>query len=225
MYNGNPPGRGPHAVNWNRDLIWKMRTDLKYQWKLFEEEIPTIFEKLMQRLKNNLDKLELHLGGLDPKSVEGTRVHTQDFEHMYSRIQREFENGVRSIHGRASESDSQSYVVQEMIPTYDAASEISGPEKATQQRTIIQGKIKDGTLFDGILRHLISDMEEQFETFHKVKDFLYETVDSVRENFDMIMSDAEEKQKAEERLKKQLADEVQQLLGKYQEIRFSMLKF
>ncbi|EED13877.1 hypothetical protein TSTA_101170 [Talaromyces stipitatus ATCC 10500] len=84
---------------------------------------------------------------------------------------------------------------------------------------MIQRKIKDGTLFESISDHLTSDMEDKFESFCKnVQDSLYKP-------FHMIIPDAQEKQKAEERFKEQLAEEVWRLKAKYLEIRFSMSKF
>lgn len=41
-------------VDWNSLIIWKMRVDLGYQWGIVEEEIPTVFEKLIENLSREL---------------------------------------------------------------------------------------------------------------------------------------------------------------------------
>lgn len=48
-------------MSWNGELIWKMRSELGFQWDMFEEEIPTIFEGLLQRLEERLKEVESYL--------------------------------------------------------------------------------------------------------------------------------------------------------------------
>jgi len=50
-------------VNWNAELIWKMRMELAYQWDLLEDDIPTAFETLLQSVKGQLLALKSHLEG------------------------------------------------------------------------------------------------------------------------------------------------------------------
>jgi hypothetical protein len=35
-------------------MLWKMRMELELQWDLLEEEIPTVFEEFLGRVKNEL---------------------------------------------------------------------------------------------------------------------------------------------------------------------------
>lgn len=58
--------RGP--VNWNRELIWKMRTELEYQWDLLEETILTSFEDLLDTVKRHFREVEslLESMSIDP---------------------------------------------------------------------------------------------------------------------------------------------------------------
>jgi hypothetical protein len=51
------------SVNWNAELIWKMRSELGIQWDLLQEEIPTVFETLLQSLSTCLTKLQSQLRG------------------------------------------------------------------------------------------------------------------------------------------------------------------
>jgi hypothetical protein len=50
-------------VNWNAELIWKMRMELAYQWDLLEDDIPIVFENLLQSVKRRLLDLKSYLGG------------------------------------------------------------------------------------------------------------------------------------------------------------------
>jgi hypothetical protein len=69
-------------VNWNAELIWKMRTELAYQWDLLEDEIPIVFEKLLQSIKRPLLNLKSFIRGKSgkaPQNLEGiTNPHWYD---------------------------------------------------------------------------------------------------------------------------------------------------
>ena len=58
MNNGNYHTFKLGSVNWNKDLIWKMRTELEYQWDLLEETIQTSFEELLGSVKDQFRKVE-----------------------------------------------------------------------------------------------------------------------------------------------------------------------
>ena len=52
--NGNhsTPKRGHE--DWNAKIIWKMRTELAYQWDLVEDEIVVVSDELLTRVKQLL---------------------------------------------------------------------------------------------------------------------------------------------------------------------------
>jgi hypothetical protein len=50
-------------LNWNSELIWKMRTELAFSWGLVEDEIPIIFDKLLQSIRTCFLNLQSHLRG------------------------------------------------------------------------------------------------------------------------------------------------------------------
>jgi hypothetical protein len=55
------PRRG--FVDWNAELIWKMRMELDYQWEILEDEIPDVFQKLLGVVKAPLLFLESLIQG------------------------------------------------------------------------------------------------------------------------------------------------------------------
>lgn len=69
QYNAWCLNRGDHAtvkrdhVNWNAELIWKMRSELAFQWGLVEDEIPIVFEKLLHSIRASFLDLQSHLRG------------------------------------------------------------------------------------------------------------------------------------------------------------------
>lgn len=44
-------------VNWNSQIIWKMRSELAFQWDLVEEEIPALFEAVNKSVNEALCKV------------------------------------------------------------------------------------------------------------------------------------------------------------------------
>lgn len=62
LNNGNhsTPKRGHE--DWNRQIIWKMRSDLAFQWGLVEDEVADVFTPLLeavQRILSNMKQVVL----------------------------------------------------------------------------------------------------------------------------------------------------------------------
>jgi hypothetical protein len=51
---------GKH-INWNSEIIWKMRTELDFQWDLLEEEIPKVLTALQAVSITTFKNLKLQL--------------------------------------------------------------------------------------------------------------------------------------------------------------------
>jgi hypothetical protein len=49
-------GRRGH-VDWNAELIWKMRAELEYQWDLVEDEVPTVCSDFSSKTTSALENL------------------------------------------------------------------------------------------------------------------------------------------------------------------------
>ena len=54
------------SVNWNQDLIWKMKSELEFQWELVEEEVTRVLDELLEGLKTKLTDLRASLEGMCP---------------------------------------------------------------------------------------------------------------------------------------------------------------
>jgi hypothetical protein len=71
--NGDHETAGRSRVNWNQELIWKMRSELDYAWEMVEEEVPEVFDELLQTLERLLEKLK--------SSITGT-LRFESFRHI-----------------------------------------------------------------------------------------------------------------------------------------------
>jgi hypothetical protein len=52
--NGNYATLNREAENWNAKIIWKMRSELDFQWTLVEDEVAVVFSKLSDDIKSIL---------------------------------------------------------------------------------------------------------------------------------------------------------------------------
>lgn len=51
-------------VNWNAELIWKMRMEMAFQWDILEESIPQLFQDLLQSARAPLLALQSEMRGM-----------------------------------------------------------------------------------------------------------------------------------------------------------------
>ncbi|TLD06663.1 uncharacterized protein PgNI_08716 [Pyricularia grisea] len=142
--------------DWNAKILWKMRSELAYQWELVEEEAGNVFDVFLDLAKDQLEEIR---DQVEEASVtlpscaslaEALLCHIKDLEYRTALRKAEFVCSVRTIRRYASESNHMSYVLSGMLPTYRQASSQSGTGKAARQKSIVQGRITDGTLFPGI---------------------------------------------------------------------------
>ncbi|KAM0490651.1 hypothetical protein ACHAP8_011340 [Fusarium lateritium] len=121
------PKRGHE--NWNAKIIWKMRMELEGQWDLVEEEVPEAFAAIYDRVNDLLNSFKISLHDLLPQRLSDAIIQTVDLqvgnlEYMMSREERKFLAEIRY----ASESNYNSYILQDMVPVYRSAASESGRE-------------------------------------------------------------------------------------------------
>lgn len=51
-------------VNWNQDLIWKMKSELEFQWELVEEEVVRVINELLGSLIVAMKSLQASIAGM-----------------------------------------------------------------------------------------------------------------------------------------------------------------
>ncbi|KAH6700598.1 hypothetical protein BKA61DRAFT_705543 [Leptodontidium sp. MPI-SDFR-AT-0119] len=224
-YNAWCLNRGDHAtpkrghLNWNSELIWKMRIELAYQWGLLEDEIPTVFETLLQSIRTSLLNLQSHLRG-----------KIQDIEYKFSLVRQDFAREVkilRLIQRYASEPNDSSYIVSEMVPAYRAAAGESGTGKAARQRSIVQGRITNGTLFPHISAKIQANIDRLVqETFRDLYDAVNIVLGLIVSDVEMVLASKPQRvddtrnqeNLEEERRKEELKAETRVLNEKHEEL-------
>lgn len=138
--------------NWNAKIIWKMRMELEGQWDLVEEEVYDVFNELLEAMKNRLNSLKSSLRDSLPclladPVVQSIDVQVESLDYRMSREQRKFHSEVRAIRRYATETNYNSYILQDMIPVYRSAASQQGDGKAARQISIVQGHIEQGVIF------------------------------------------------------------------------------
>jgi hypothetical protein len=64
------------SVNWNQELIWKMRSELEYQWDILEEEVPRVFDELLETLSTGLEDLKSHIKSTTSHCIFAQNCHS-----------------------------------------------------------------------------------------------------------------------------------------------------
>ncbi|KAH8688415.1 hypothetical protein BGZ61DRAFT_353751 [Ilyonectria robusta] len=219
--NGNHQTAGRDHEDWNAKIIWKMRMELEYQWDLVEDEVPEVFSVLLDATKSLLERLKMTIQGYATSDCVTPLVSSIDFqiqnlEYLIKREERTFVGEVKSIRRYASESNSNSYILKEMVPSYRSASSQSGIGMAARQRGIVQGHIEDGSLFPNLGISISTSMEELItSTENKLTKPFNGILESIKRDVDMVFQHQtrveqrpRESDEERENLLKQLAVEV-----------------
>jgi hypothetical protein len=69
MHEGDNSTPKRKHVNWNSELLWKMRMELAYQWDMLEDEVQVVFEKLMGVVRGDLLYMKVLFSGKSGKAL------------------------------------------------------------------------------------------------------------------------------------------------------------
>ncbi|GAB1312304.1 Dynamin N-terminal domain-containing protein [Madurella fahalii] len=142
-------------VDWNAQIVWKMRTELDFQWDIVEEEVDAVFNELLAAVEEQFNGLKTAISTTTTPSAWGTQLiagidpRIQDCRYKLTRAQEDFARNVTLLRRYICEPSHSSYILDSMIPTYRAASTQFGTDKKKRQRDIVEGRITDEALFPG----------------------------------------------------------------------------
>ncbi|CEI60224.1 unnamed protein product [Fusarium venenatum] len=174
------PKRGHE--NWNAKIIWKMRMELEGQWDLVEEEVPEAFAAISNRVNDLLNSFKISLHDLLPRRLSDVIIQTVDLqignlEYKMSREERKFLTELRAIRRYASESNYNSYILQDMVPVYRSAASQS-----------VQGHIEQGVIFPKMGITMAESMESLIKTTStKLKVILKGVMATVKTDVDIAL--------------------------------------
>ncbi|RYP44610.1 hypothetical protein DL768_008931 [Monosporascus sp. mg162] len=191
--------KGNHATpsrpreDWNAKIIWKMRMELDFQWDLIEDEIPSLFESLLDIIKSELEYLKDQVGNSAQPDVskalsEGIDSRIKGLEYTLGLEKEKFASAVRLVRRDASESNYNSFILKEMIPAYREASSQRGAGRDRRQKQIVQNRITDGTLFPNMSIAVRTGMERAVKQSEKaLRDILEQSLSNIRNDFDLTI--------------------------------------
>jgi hypothetical protein len=110
-------------VNWNQELIWKMRTELELQWEILEEEMVEELRTLEELLITELNDLKDRFTVIGFENVvdRAFELQIQSLVHEIGKLRHKYAKELRIVRRKASEGNVGSYMVKEMIPAYRSA--------------------------------------------------------------------------------------------------------
>ncbi|RYP68754.1 hypothetical protein DL771_006484 [Monosporascus sp. 5C6A] len=192
--------RGDHETpsrsreDWNAKIIWKMRMELAYQWDLVEDEIPSLFESLLDTVKSELGYLKDQVQNSAQSDVykalnEGIDSRIKGLEYTLGLEKEKFASAVRLVRRNASDSNYNSFILKEMIPAYREASSQRGTGRDKRQKQIVQSRITDGTIFPNMSIAIRCGTERAVETSERaLRDILEQSMSNIRNDFDLTIA-------------------------------------
>ncbi|KAH0592355.1 hypothetical protein MHUMG1_09968 [Metarhizium humberi] len=193
--NGHHATAGRDREDWNAKIIWKMRSELDFQWTVVEEEAEAGFCKLQKTLDGLFANLQAVLVDLmlgNDLSVLEYALSAQIHNVTY-RIQRAKEGYAKEMsltRRYASETNFTSFILQQMTDTYRHAAGQRGAGKSARQKAIVQGRITDNILFPTICA-LISDCTHSTlqNTRRELLEMMQASMGHVRSDFTCALGD------------------------------------
>jgi hypothetical protein len=207
--NGDHSTEKRKSVNWNQKLVWKMRSELEYQWEILEDGITEQFSELEISLVRELGVLQLRFReiGVSPAVHRTLNLQIDSVRRILSLIKQQYAREMQIIRRKASEGNAGSYMVKEMLPAYRSAAMesgiwldvnhsyfqtdanlIIGRGKAGHQRVIVQRRITNGTLFPNICVTMKDQFDERTKTILSQLDKdIAKTLEHVRSDLEMVL--------------------------------------
>ena len=136
---------------WNDEIIATMRAEINPEWERIAAAIPTFFQALIHRLLESVGTFQA-TGVIDQhgRLAKSMTLHCQRLQYSVGIVQRDFTRDFRGVHRCATEDNSNSFVLAEMLSAYRSAAREYGPEYSSRQRAIIHGQIEQEGLFEEI---------------------------------------------------------------------------
>ncbi|KAM0272239.1 hypothetical protein ACHAQH_008760 [Verticillium albo-atrum] len=128
-------------IDWNSQIIWKMRMELAFQWEIVEEEVPAVFAKLTEDLSKELTWLKddtiMQASATAHRDMLISSVDAIDrlWKYNVNLEEQKLARGTTHIKNQASESNETSYILSEMLGAYRAASSHSGAFLSTTENS------------------------------------------------------------------------------------------
>ncbi|KAH8897592.1 hypothetical protein GQ53DRAFT_637825 [Thozetella sp. PMI_491] len=182
--------------DWNAKIVWKMRTELEYQWDIVEDEVPVLFGELQQAVQRHLDSFqartkasesEERTSALRDSLLEGLKATIRGTKYYLGTERDRFAREIRLIRRYASESNSNSYVLREMIPAYRSASSAATQGIFAHTKSIVQGRITNGTLFPNMSIALSGAVDQLLsQTDSRLSNIINEMISEIKEDLDLV---------------------------------------
>ncbi|CAD6449084.1 391a815d-1b9c-4314-ad35-de3c751e332e [Sclerotinia trifoliorum] len=179
-------------VNWNAEMIERMRIDLKSKWALLEEKITTSMKSLLEEVNNQLRGLRACIEEQNASTTMqyGINFRIQDLEYQFSLIEQKFARLLRTIRQYVEEPNASSFIATEMMPAYREACSQGGKGMHVRQISIITNHTSNGTIFHNISAKMRKEMINIIDDeFGKLKGEVDDTFDLIGKDIEMAVAE------------------------------------
>ena len=199
-HNGNHSTAAAGSHRWNKDLIWKMRSELEPAWSLFvDDEIPEAFSTLRNTLLQRIR-------GVSPNEADladSVQLHVASLEYQLNGVERDFLHRVNTLRCLASEDTSESFVFRTMLPVYRRAAAEHGSGMSERQKCIMDRGVGPDSLFPNMAVHIADRMHALVARVRKsVQTHAEATIEELRKDFEMALAEVPENDASEKARRK-----------------------
>ncbi|XEV04523.1 hypothetical protein FSHL1_009810 [Fusarium sambucinum] len=199
------------------ECVWNLKVNGTSSKKKYQK----LSQPFLDRVNDLLNSFKISLQDGLPQRLSDAIIQTVDLqignlEYMMSREERKFLAEIRAIRRYASESNYNSYILQDMVPVYRSAASESGTGKAARQRSIVQGHIEQGVIFPKMGINIAESMESLIKATSKsLKMILTGAIATVRTDVDIALRSHSRSREPLDKLRhermREFADEIKSL--------------
>ena len=115
------------STNWNAKIIWKMRSEIEYQWDLIEDVTQSLFAQFERDISVHFVKLKEFINSAraapdDSRLVDLIELNHDTLKYALSQNIRDTRTHLSIIRSKSCEATRFSYIVDLMIAAYREAS-------------------------------------------------------------------------------------------------------
>jgi Dynamin family len=159
-------------VNWNQDIIWKLRTEVGPSLDDFKGEVLDIFDKgINDAIKQAFNDINLWAKGVGFRQSIAVSIsfEKEKLLNFICQKQREFlEKELFEIEIKVTEGNASSYIRAQMAPGYKKARLINGKGQFKAQKEAIESHIKNPKVFIGIMTKHEQDLSQKMDKVFSV---------------------------------------------------------
>ncbi|KAL9618670.1 MAG: hypothetical protein Q9160_006637 [Pyrenula sp. 1 TL-2023] len=202
-------------VNWNKELMQRMRTELRPQWMLLHTYIAGMFKDLSKDIEAEFLQLKSAIKACELPSElsDGVDRRIEHIRYTMGPLKQSFNKTIRSIRSKLTGGAANAYIREEMIASYRSASLQTGTGKMARQKSIVLNHVSDNAIIGNLANNADDDAREMVQNeMQDLEEQVLEVIEQIRADVELATSKSV---KEEEKAKASAAAEMKGIQKRY----------